>query len=73
MKRARRGSIPRAAEPPGWASAAPDDSDFKAFGHGDLIGALADSRPPVKTPSRSTVELAVEFLAPDPQAPPKHA
>ena len=44
--RARKGSTPRAAEPLGWAAAAPDDSDFQAFSHGDFIGALAASRPP---------------------------
>jgi hypothetical protein len=43
MKRARRGSTPRAAEPPGWPAAAPDDSDFQAFSRGDFIGAPAAS------------------------------
>jgi len=31
MQRARKGSTPRAAEPPAWATAAPDDSEFQAF------------------------------------------
>ena len=30
MKRARKGFTPRAVEPPGWAAAAPDDSNFPA-------------------------------------------
>ena len=45
MKRARKGSTPRAAEPPGWAAAAPDDADFQAFSHGDFIEARTASRP----------------------------
>jgi hypothetical protein len=45
MKTARKGSTPREAEPPGWAAAAPDDSNFQPFSHGDFIGARAGSRP----------------------------
>jgi hypothetical protein len=45
MKQARKSSAPRAAEPPGWAAAAPDDSNFQAFSHGDFIGARAAPRP----------------------------
>ena len=48
MKRARKGSTPRAAEPLGWAAAAPDDSNFQASlrlhrGAGRVASPLGDA------------------------------
>ena len=40
MKSARKGSTPRAAEPRGWAAAAPDDTNFRA----EHLAASAASR-----------------------------
>ncbi|MGB8436164.1 MAG: beta-phosphoglucomutase family hydrolase, partial [Burkholderiales bacterium] len=53
MKRARKGSTPRAAEPPGRTAPAPDDSNFQAFSHDDFI------RTPVVSPSYRVGDIGV--------------
>ena len=45
MNRARKSPTPRAAEPPGWAAATPDDFDLQSISYGDFIRARAAARP----------------------------